>query len=86
MISYLPNMSLLEALPFLRKCIVIQLILLYAGLSFINQAFFLAHQPFGTPSLINAFHQITITGGVGTLKIIIWLLKFMGRGKVGKCC
>ena len=39
-ISYLPNMSLLEGLAFLSRCIMIQLILLCAGLSFINQAFF----------------------------------------------
>ena len=44
-----------------RRCIVIQLILLYVGLSFINRAFFLARQPFRTPSLMNAFHQITIS-------------------------
>ena len=60
-ISYLLNVSLLESIAFLSRCIVIQLILLYAGLSFINQAFFLAQQPFGTSSLMNAFHQITIS-------------------------
>ena len=38
-ISYLSNVLLLEALAFLNKCIVIQLILLRTGLSFINQAF-----------------------------------------------
>ena len=37
-ISCLPNVSLLEALTFLNRCIVIQLILLCAGLSFINEA------------------------------------------------
>ena len=46
---------------FLSRCIVIQLILLCAELRFIDQAFFLAHQLFGTPSLMNAFHQITIS-------------------------
>ena len=40
-ILYLPNMSLLEALTFLSRCLVIQLILLCAGLSFINHTFFL---------------------------------------------
>ena len=39
---YLPNVSLLETLAFLSRCIVIHLILLCAGLSFINQAFCLA--------------------------------------------
>ena len=43
------------------RCIVIQLILLCAGLSFINQVFFLARQTFGAPSLMNSFHLITIS-------------------------
>ena len=60
-ISYLPNVSLLKTLNFLSRCIITQLILLCTGLSFINQAFFLARQPFGTPSLMNAFHQSTIS-------------------------
>ena len=60
-ISCLSSMSLLEALAFLSRCIVIQLILLCVGLSFTNQAFFLPPQPFGTPSLMNTFHQITIS-------------------------
>ena len=60
-ILYLTNVSLLEALAFLSRCIVIQSILLCAGLSFSNQAFFLAQQPIGTPSLMNASHQNTIS-------------------------
>ena len=55
-ILYLPNASL-----FLSRPIVIQLILLCAGLSLINQVFYIAQQPFGTPSLMKAFHQITIS-------------------------
>ena len=35
--------------------------LFYKYYYFINQAFFLAWQPFGTPSIMNAFHQITIS-------------------------
>ena len=35
-ISYLPNVSLLEALTLLSRCIIIQLILLCAGLNFIK--------------------------------------------------
>ena len=46
-ISYLPNVSLLEALAFLSRSMFIQLIFLCAGISLINQAFFLARQPFG---------------------------------------
>ena len=38
-VAGLPNVSLLETLAFLSRCIVIQLILLCAGLCFINQAF-----------------------------------------------
>ena len=49
-IAYLLKVSLLEALAFLSRCIVIQLILLCAEQSFISQTFFLAGQPFGTPS------------------------------------
>ena len=49
--SYFPNVSLLEALAFLSRCIVINLILLCSGLCFINEKFSLAQQPFGTPSL-----------------------------------
>ena len=59
--SYLSKVSLLEALAFLSRCIIIQLSLLCAGLSFINHPFFRTQQPFGTPSLMNAFHQITIS-------------------------
>ena len=60
-ILYLRNVSPLEVLAFLSRCIVVQLILLCAGLNFINQDFFLEQQPFGTPPLMNAFHQITIS-------------------------
>ena len=45
--------------------------------SFINHAVFLALQPFGTPSLMNAFHQITISqhsrGGLTRTCCIQWL-------------
>ena len=71
-ISYLPNVLLVEALAFLSRCIVIQLILLCAGVSFINQAFFHARQPFGTPSPMHAFHQITIS--------------HQSRGELSSCC
>ena len=39
-ISYLPNVSLLEALAFLSRCIIIQLILLCARLKFYQSSFF----------------------------------------------
>ena len=61
-ISYLPNLSL--ALAFLSRYVVIQLILLCAGLSFITEAFFLVQHPFGTPSLMNAFRQIAVTHSI----------------------
>ena len=38
-LMFMQTFSLLEALTFLSRCIIIQLILLCAGLSFINQAF-----------------------------------------------
>ena len=40
----------LEVLTFLNRYIILQLIFLCTVLSFINQAFFLTLQPFGTPS------------------------------------
>ena len=68
----LGHVSLLEALAFLSRCII-QLILLCVGLSFINQVFSLAQQPFGTPSLMNAFYQITI-------------LQHLRGGLTSSCC
>ena len=49
-IPYLPNMSQLEALPFLSRCIDIQLILLSAGLSSINQVFSFHDSPLELPA------------------------------------
>ena len=52
-LAYLVPPKRVTVRKFLRRCIV-----LCAGLSSINQAFFLAWQPILIPSLMNAFHQI----------------------------
>ena len=61
LIWYLPSESLFEALVFLSRCIVIRWVYQSVGLGTIPQAFFLEPQPFGTPSPMNAFQQITIS-------------------------